>query len=940
MALDEQDTVTQSLPALPGAGPSMRILAVGSIVASRTNPRKTFAEGPLQELADSIKASGVHQPILVRPLPAARFEETSKALKSNVYAWPFATTRKREPIEYELVAGERRWRACQLAGESEIPAMIRELTDDQVLEIQIIENLQREDIGAIEEADGYRQLMELSNLNAKQVAERIKKSVRYVYARVQLLNLAPQAKDALRAGSIDKSIAREISRVVNPALQQKALEYAQTKDYAGKDRTFTEVQVWVRNNAMLRMDRARFDIASTTLCPDAGACASCPKRTGFDPEASDHDGPDMCTDPDCYHSKEEAHDAVAIAAAKKLGKKVIAGAEARELIQHPGERPRMKGYSCLDDSSYELGVYGESLRKALGKDCPEPVIVINPHDGKALAVVKTSEARKAISARKTASTDKQVAKQAAEQAAKPVEQRPAYRTRWLEKATDEVHARLVSRKSEAVPAEVLRSILIETVMYSEEGPLGQALGLPDEFNTSEVMSLLRSLPDEDMGALFMRWQLHEAIDSTHSGLDVMGMTAPRHMLRILAEHVGVNIEDVQATVKREMESEDRVKAMEAEEKKAAKPAAPKGASTPKPAAQPSTTRAKAKGKQGPAAQAPATAKTTTEEASAQIAAGLADLEAQDQAPAAQGIEGLAVADAQPGTAPSGGDGGASEAVNQAPMAQGDEAPPAAPAPATPSPSTKAGARPKRGAAVEGGVAPVGAWPFPGRGPTTPAVAPTPAPAAAAEIAEGAHVRVNAHVYAADKEAYAGLAGKVLGPLKGFKGTWRVEFTGDLPPGVKATNTFKAADLVVVTAEQAQAEAAPPAAEPVSFATGDLVRIKQGLRGPNGKMRKCCGRVGVLGNSGTKGLTVLLGKRHDQCVTQLNAEDLEPYKADPLIGSKVRVLRAGWTMQRAEFLWREGKVVGLREDGWLVEFSDKPGEPTQSTWGTEELEVIA
>ena len=136
MATEAHDTHTQALPT-PGAGPQMRMLPVGGIVASLTNPRKIFKAEPLQELAHSIQASGVHQPILVRPLPAARLEETSRALRSSVLAWPFATTRKREPIEYELVAGERRWRACQLAGVAEIPAMIRELTDEQAAYISV-----------------------------------------------------------------------------------------------------------------------------------------------------------------------------------------------------------------------------------------------------------------------------------------------------------------------------------------------------------------------------------------------------------------------------------------------------------------------------------------------------------------------------------------------------------------------------------------------------------------------------------------------------------------------------------------------------------------------------------------------------------------------------------------------------------------------------------
>lgn len=119
-----------------------------------------------------------------------------------------------------------------------------------------------------------------------------------------------------------------------------------------------------------------------------------------------------------------------------------------------------------------------------------------------------------------------------------------------------------------------------------------------------------------------------------------------------------------------------------------------------------------------------------------------------------------------------------------------------------------------------------------------------------------------------------------------------------------------------------------------------MRVKQGLRGPNGKFRKCCGRVGVLGNSGSTGLTLVFGQRRDQMVAQLDAADLEPYKADPKIGDQVRILKTGLTMQRAAYLWRTGKVVGVREDGWLVEFTDKPGEPDLHTFEPAELEVIA
>ena len=123
---DQNDTVTLALPALD-AGSQMGMLDVDCIVASQTNPRKTFKPEPLKELAVSIKASGVHQPILVRPLPAKRLAET------------FAGRRPGAPLPtHELVAGERRWRGCIIAEVRKIPAMIRDMTDEQVLELQNI----------------------------------------------------------------------------------------------------------------------------------------------------------------------------------------------------------------------------------------------------------------------------------------------------------------------------------------------------------------------------------------------------------------------------------------------------------------------------------------------------------------------------------------------------------------------------------------------------------------------------------------------------------------------------------------------------------------------------------------------------------------------------------------------------------------------------------
>lgn len=181
------------------------LIPLKQLIASKTNPRKAFDETELDELADSIRQHGVLQPILVRPY----------SWSGHVSACLNPTPREVE-ARYEIVCGERRYRAATRAGNGikAIPAVIRGLTDQQALEIQIIENLQRKDVSALEEAEGLRQL--LDSLQAEQpqagqrelvqtIAQKIGKSVRYVYARIALNNLIPEIQHAIAKGVLTPS---------------------------------------------------------------------------------------------------------------------------------------------------------------------------------------------------------------------------------------------------------------------------------------------------------------------------------------------------------------------------------------------------------------------------------------------------------------------------------------------------------------------------------------------------------------------------------------------------------------------------------------------------------------------------------------------------------------------------------------------------------------
>lgn len=351
---DAHDNITHAIPAA-GAGAAFAHLPVWSIARSKTN-RKHFDPTFLQELADSIKATGVHQPILVRPLPAHRVAEEQ--------AW--AKAEKRERAQYELIAGERRWRACQLAGMAEIPAMIRDMTDAEALEAQVIENLQREDVSELEEAEGFQVLMQHQGINADQMGAKIGKSRAYVYGRLKVLSLCEAGRAALRTGTIDFSKALLAARIPSEKLQLEAIEYMTKTDWSDNTPSYRECANHVQQNYMLRLDKARFTITDASLLPKAGSCNDCSKRTGANPDLfSDVDSADVCTDRTCFDNKTQAHIAQQVAAAKEKGQTVIVGEEAQELAGQHGYNDKMVGYRRLDTA--EDSPTDQPLRKIIGK---------------------------------------------------------------------------------------------------------------------------------------------------------------------------------------------------------------------------------------------------------------------------------------------------------------------------------------------------------------------------------------------------------------------------------------------------------------------------------------------------------------------------------------------------------------------------------------------
>ena len=179
---------------------STQEIPLARICESKTNPRRQFDETKLAELSDNIRLHGVLQPILVRHMPGG------------------------EPDAFELIAGARRFRASKLAGRETIPASIRELTDTECLELQLIENLQRADVHELDEARGYAALMQLQpdTYTVETLAEKIGRSEKYVYARLRLMHLDDAIQQAFYVGKLTVAHAFEIARL-QPEDQRRAL---------------------------------------------------------------------------------------------------------------------------------------------------------------------------------------------------------------------------------------------------------------------------------------------------------------------------------------------------------------------------------------------------------------------------------------------------------------------------------------------------------------------------------------------------------------------------------------------------------------------------------------------------------------------------------------------------------------------------------------------
>ena len=273
--------------------PDLRLIVLGDLIPSKTNPRRRIDDEAIETLAASIGNQGVLEPLIVRQ------------------------SEKR----FEIVCGERRYRAAKVAKLDQVPCLVRELSDEEVLDIQIHENLHREDVHPMDEAYGYRFLQEKLGCDTKELALRVGKPEGYVLNRLKLNELIKEAQKDLDDELLPFSYALEIAKYT-PDIQSVVYREAYRTESEYRGDKYVRVPLkgemvpwksfidWINTNVHHLLSKAPFDPKSTALRSDGLACVNCPDRTGaqaslFRPDQIGKK--DACLNPACYVEKSHKH---------------------------------------------------------------------------------------------------------------------------------------------------------------------------------------------------------------------------------------------------------------------------------------------------------------------------------------------------------------------------------------------------------------------------------------------------------------------------------------------------------------------------------------------------------------------------------------------------------------------------------------------------------
>lgn len=450
-------------------------LPVAQIEPSPANPRKVFNKEQLDDLAGDIRIRGVLQPILVRPAGIGK------------------------ELRYELVFGERRFRAAKLAGLKTIPAMVRSLEDREVLEIALTENLKRADLHPLEEADGYRELQQKHGQDVDQIAEKIGKSKSYVYQRIKLCELGGDARKACFDGKLPASHGVLLARLPTPELQQKALREllrvgAPSWQAERGVMSFEDAEDHIQAHYQVSLAGAPFNTKAEDLVAGVGACTTCPHRTGNQPDA-DPKRANVCTNPPCFSRKKAAALRIEKEKAKEKGLEVISAKIFDGWNNKIGYRNAHK-YVELKDQCPE-DPKGRTYKDLLGKEAP--VVLARDAKEKLREVLRKEDVAEALKkaghkfaekVKKAAEPNAEKWKREQEESRKKSEAKARLIKQAVPKIIDAARANVVGSKE-----------LWRAIAWAVLGEAWNLYETPSRFDCNGAEELKKKIPSMDTGQL-------------------------------------------------------------------------------------------------------------------------------------------------------------------------------------------------------------------------------------------------------------------------------------------------------------------------------------------------------------------------------------------------------------------------------------------------------
>lgn len=485
-------------------------IPIAQLIESPLNPRKNFDDAKLAELASSLKEKGILNHLIGRRVAHGE--------------------------QVEVICGHRRLRAARMAELEDLPVEIRQYDDRQAIEIMLIENGQRDDVHPIEEARGYRMLIDQHGYEVSALATRVGHSESHIYRRLQLLKLAPEVQEAYLAGKIHTGHAELIGRL-DLSLQLKALNYVHN-DWSGL-KSVAQLREHIKDNYTRILETAAFSKSDADLVPSAGSCNACPKRSGSTPALFEDLGrKDTCTDPDCFGKKMNAHFAAQRRALQKSGQEFV------QITSH---------YSNGRDGILDRNHYEEA--KPTDKTAIKALITDGPQKGKVLDV-KLNERGKEV----------------AEQAKAPKEEKAASKPRRDsgEKERQKSKERFELRK--ALRTE-LASRLTKAIEISKEEALTKAMAivLPDVTTLDhDKAKAAKKLAD------LAKWTLQAEVEQQSRTFEWhaedLDETAEQ-----FAKIFGIDLKDVMAVAKKAVAPEPDASNADPEAPAKKKPAAKKAA---------------------------------------------------------------------------------------------------------------------------------------------------------------------------------------------------------------------------------------------------------------------------------------------------------------------------------------------------------------------------